>query len=117
MVESTPQEPAPGSTEEDLPKGQGPDQDAQGTQPEDPWATQPLTLPSSHEVQASREVPRIAGYEVGEEIGRGGMGVVYKARQLGLDRPVALKMIREDAFAGPKDRARFRREAEMVARL
>jgi tRNA A-37 threonylcarbamoyl transferase component Bud32/tetratricopeptide (TPR) repeat protein len=61
--------------------------------------------------------PRVPGYEVLCELGRGGMGVVYKARQLGLNRLVALKMIRDGALAGPQERQRFQVEAEAVARL
>jgi serine/threonine protein kinase len=62
-------------------------------------------------------VPNIEGYEVVDLLGRGGMGVVYKARQAGLNRLVALKMVLSGASAGPRELGRFRTEAEAVARL
>ena len=58
-----------------------------------------------------------AGFEMIEEIGRGGVGVVFKARQTRLGRIVALKMMLPRTFPRPKNLARFRGEAEVVAKL
>jgi Protein kinase domain len=65
----------------------------------------------------SEPPPSVPGYEIDGVLGRGGMGVVYKVRPLALKRPVALKMILADSHAGPGELARFRIEAEAVARL
>jgi WD40 repeat protein len=56
-------------------------------------------------------------YELLRELGRGGMGVVYKAHQISLNRLVALKMIRSAVLAGEGGRRRFQNEAEAVAAL
>jgi eukaryotic-like serine/threonine-protein kinase len=63
------------------------------------------------------ELPQVPGYEVEALLGRGGMGLVFKARHLRLNRFVALKMLITGAYAGPHERARFQREAEAVAGL
>ena len=77
----------------------------------DPDADGPASL------DQGAELPRIPGYEVEAVLGRGGMGVVYNARHLRLNRTVALKMLLGGAYAGPDDRTRFQREAEAAATL
>jgi serine/threonine protein kinase/Tfp pilus assembly protein PilF len=102
--------------------------------PRDPWrpppsdATPPMTDVPPEEAATRMQdraaaaafraggMPDIPGYEIIAEIGRGGMGVVYKARQLDLNRPVALKMIIGE-FHRPEQLIRFRLEAETAARV
>jgi serine/threonine protein kinase len=59
----------------------------------------------------------LAGFEILEEINRGGMGVIYKARQTGLNRLVALKVISPERLGHPETMARFRREVQAAALL
>jgi hypothetical protein len=81
------------------------------------WArTTSLSLPPAEPV-ADAGLPHVAGYEVLGELGRGGMGVVYKARQVRLNRLIALKMIRPGSPVRPEQLARLRAEAEAAARF
>src|SRR4051812_17330042 len=62
-------------------------------------------------------LPTIPGYQIETVLGRGGMGIVYKARHLKLNRSVAIKMLLSGVYASASERTRFMREAEAVARL
>lgn len=76
------------------------------------------TIDSQPAVPAAAPRPiDLPGYEIQGELGRGGMGVVYLARQKGIERPVALKMIISGAHAGREALARFEAEARAVGRF
>jgi hypothetical protein len=65
----------------------------------------------------STSLPAVPGYEIEKALTPGGMGLVYKARQIGTDRTVALKILRTGVHSLPEERARFRLEAEAIAAL
>jgi tRNA A-37 threonylcarbamoyl transferase component Bud32 len=84
----------------------------------DRTSADPATVAYSPPPSASDQtVPVIPGYEILGELGRGGMGVVYQARQLARNRVVALKVIRKERISHPETVRRFRREAQAAARL
>ncbi len=80
-----------------------------------PASSSPTGKPGS--IEPGPDLPEIPGYEVQELLGRGGMGVVFRARHLRLNRIVALKMALAGAYASPHERERFQREAVAVAGL
>src|SRR5205823_7879493 len=95
--------------------------------PEAPHGASAGTVVTNPGAAASAEATRqaravgpgrvIAGYEILEEINRGGMGVIYKARQPGVNRLVALKIITPSRLDQPGTRGRFKREVRASGRL
>jgi serine/threonine-protein kinase len=79
------------------------------------WNEQPAVLPAWEREQIATHLGD--QYQIVREIGRGGMGVVFLARDIALHRLVAIKVLRQEFASSNDDRERFRREARMTARL
>ena len=77
----------------------------------------PQPKPETQHVEPANTRPVIPGYEVLDELGRGGMGTVYRARHLALNRLVALKVISAGTASDPRELERFAAEAEAIAQL
>jgi eukaryotic-like serine/threonine-protein kinase len=111
------------SVQDEAPRGLSVSKSLSGREPmhssfwSEPKDTTALSPPDPPAARGRSRYPEVAGYEILGELGRGGMGVVYKARELRLNRRVALKMILAGDHAGPDALARLLTEAETIARL
>ncbi|MFO0847304.1 MAG: protein kinase [Gemmataceae bacterium] len=81
------------------------------------WGIGAVTPPAAAPRPAEPMPEWVGDYELEAEVGRGGMGVVYRTRHRTLNRPAAVKMILAGRFAAEDDRLRFRLEAELAARI
>jgi serine/threonine protein kinase/Tfp pilus assembly protein PilF len=126
-INVTMQQPPPGVVNPPSGPGSATEQTRAAWRPPATDATPPMSDPSAGEAPTRMQsggrtpvripgMPEVPGYEIIAEIGRGGMGVVYKARQLDLNRPVALKMIIGE-YHRPEQLIRFKLEAETAARV
>src|SRR3954453_8394823 len=88
-----------------------------GSSPGEREATAVVVRPPLAESAVIPHGAEIAGYRVGPQLGRGGMGVVYKAHHLRLDRPAALKVLTPALAGNAEFRERFMRESQMAATL
>ena len=123
----------PGGTEASAPEGRlpakrswrrdvaevtlGPPTSDESSMRADATQTAEMDRSAGPSLPAGTRVGYFGDYELLKVLGEGGMGIVYKARQLSLNRPVALKMIKAARFASADEVRRFQNEAEAVARL
>jgi len=110
------------STNTPAPRGESIDQESTADSSAEDRTTPPtedatVDGPDSIKPRCDRIGPDLPGYVIFKVIGRGGMGVVYQATQIGLDRVVALKMVLAGAHASPEQLARFSVESQAVAQL